>query len=1533
MTINPLGPAVTRYITDNGRQYDSVVYQYHRPPLDSEMNLVSLIQNEARSNGVKSELPSGWYMDELNPYCDYITDVTNSNQFFFGKKNSVSWAVVNGWHIPVAGTLTGEPPINSNNTDMWNRITLDPPPNGIQQNRPDFVFLEVWKARIDTDPPGATYPSANKPVRGFVYKYGNVESGMSHLTDDLVDPGIKKETTKRTQTQYRIRVVKGVGLSSNQEGFDPTTVFAQGGLPTPSSISFSMAGESDPGLWIAGTGDPSTFNTVDGYVYAIPICVVFRRNSALFTQANNLSGAFNRNDKSTLRSGSTKFSSYEKSLQSQMLSTDNSITFTSISGSVFDKTNNMNGFYIKIDHEIMKVSSIQQNSTTSYTVYVDRAQLNTVARLHESGAKVYMYTDRPDGLFADQVAASDILDMRHSVNVKFDYDSILKANLVGILRGSLRGTWKRFGDTSAGCTLLFGDRIVHSSVSSTSTTKLDQPDGNRRMFSDAVTTQRFIVPVTVPTNNASVSDRLDTAVSPYEISVKLNYMARPAGNRTMPSGSGTYESWFNGDKIIIEKSSFLSTVSGDNDQVRFVNITEDQDAVIANFSGMTTDPNGGVEGQTSCSATNTDLQVTGNRILKNGNGINVTYDVAGNIVIEFDDGGAVGDQFNGFSDAISGKSVVDNTYARSMKLYIQFSVVYGGGRGLSHRPDFIHRVQYVGSQQNQTNTMLRSGMDGATSPMIPTYLNESPLIQTGNQRNLSRTSEVMVDHGSKSVYIAPYRIVNIPNQVIRSGDKNNWYISNSSYSYGGLMPTKAYNSTATAHQYTDPMNLFKDSNSNSRFIEIPLEYLPKPGLHHVPIVPVSNSVFSSGINFMFVAKEGAVSDNSSYNKSVVSYPVGSPGYYIITPKSGEVYGSMPGASNQAVFGLKYTNNDINGSDGLPFRGIKFPPFIAPARITGVYLRTSPTQFAPTQSPFDTNRSYVNSPGSSVNLLKDSFDGPTFLLDVDSNGDLYFILNQEVIDYSKIQGQTFDNSDFHVECVIFGFDRGFLQTNGRVVITESTTTAVNDFITSSDGIGIITPAPLSGIAGYNDVTIWYSRVPYQGDAFGTQNSFNDDPQRVGPLKQSEFSSIKLNKLKPVNDLELKNKAGFEVLSAVSFITSLGSGRLSGSNPVPLLTQNEAPNNPPDVAGTLVDISRKFSLNRVGYEDWTSTKWPLDNNQALRPALKLNALSEVFDRDVHPELSGCISRLPLGILFRDKDFLGKELYQMRSRNDTASIGIGTMSMTEYESSSSNGSSAGSQWEGIEFVVGNTSNLFGVGSESIIKVDGASQAYQFNDDRNFKTTRGCAAYSATKPWPGGVISSRFKKAKHDKEIGSTIIATAYLVKSGVEKVGSTVIHGGGELQLIIITQAVPSYFRDTELSHSANGTGEGYTSVDRFRIMGRPLEKRRDSVDLSIKPVGKPLYQNKFFDNINLFGTGDVPNMPIENSLLSISNDGQTSFTLNSMPLDPNSVQLYLNGVKLTTGQDFTISGFGNMTLSYTSPIQLLTTDKLEVWYVKF
>lgn len=152
---------------------------------------------------------------------------------------------------------------------------------------------------------GEDRPSKPAADQTMLYRHGNVQSPAAvWLTDEIIDPTLQAESTQRVQIQYRIRTTgasEAVNYKIHPDGFSTASggvpaIYAQGGGPTPvvdypfvpadqttvwansSAVTFGIF---DGGLWVAGDGTSTAtedLGTVDGYVYAIPICFVHRHN-------------------------------------------------------------------------------------------------------------------------------------------------------------------------------------------------------------------------------------------------------------------------------------------------------------------------------------------------------------------------------------------------------------------------------------------------------------------------------------------------------------------------------------------------------------------------------------------------------------------------------------------------------------------------------------------------------------------------------------------------------------------------------------------------------------------------------------------------------------------------------------------------------------------------------------------------------------------------------------------------------------------------------------------------------------------------------------------------------------------------------------------------------------------------------------------------------------------------------------------------------------------------------------------------------
>lgn len=456
--------------------WDSVVHQFGRPLLDSELNLSQDILKQ------KIDLPSGVLANQTqrnegsflfhDPFTGNSPNKIVNADF---RANTLTFqkfsAVVNGMLVEVKGT-------NSTDSNL-NHVELSTPEE--QGKLVDFVFLEVWrkevtpsmgaKARLRISSPlandtisfdnnvdtvtltagidfqisnsspetarnlsdainnydgqglgltigtvtvtsetrGTQYlflslsggadgnaPSFNitpnstgitvvgvasggsdgegKPNANSIYYAGNLDCHSDlFLDDDIQDPNLNVSSSRRVQVQYRLRVHQIFNYDISQEifGFTHFSLLAQGPQSNPvNNFTFSRHSE-DNGLWYSGTGseaDAESLGTVDGYIYAIPIAFVYRRNKP----ANDTDGfqPLDRYNTGTLH-----------------------------------------------DHD---------GNTLVGNIYVDNVPATD--------------SDRPDGLFADQIASEDVLDLRRRVFTSLDLTSELTYQYQSLLDG-LNKTW------------------------------------------------------------------------------------------------------------------------------------------------------------------------------------------------------------------------------------------------------------------------------------------------------------------------------------------------------------------------------------------------------------------------------------------------------------------------------------------------------------------------------------------------------------------------------------------------------------------------------------------------------------------------------------------------------------------------------------------------------------------------------------------------------------------------------------------------------------------------------------------------------------------------------------------------------------------------------------------------------------------------------------------------------------------------------------------------------------------------------------
>ena len=1427
--MNNLGPGVSRVLNPDGTEFVEVIWQQGRPPLDAEFNLMQELASGLNRRLVLRGTPSGWLGNETNLTDDFVTNANWSNWFQFGRQKTgeqkaVMWAVVNGWMVPVTGTRTGTPPGTPDDTNTWNKITLDPPPLNSGDTRIDFVFLEVWLARVPPNP-----STLNKPSASAIYRYGNVEGGSSFLPDDLQDPSIGEETTQRVQVQHRIRVVKGpVGLATYPDGFDPLVVLGQGGVTAPTTYPFANMRKvlGDTGLWRAGDGSgtaQTALGTVDGYTYAIPMCVVFRRNGVawLGDPSPNLNGAFNRNIRAIDRTGVQTYTT-TPTLGGDLGGDPLNLTVTLASGTGIPlPLAPATAVVIQIGDELMTYSAISGTTMTLVT----RGLYGTRVEAHVAGEVVRILSGRPDGLFADQIAKTDILDLRHAVNPNgFNYDTLLRSNLDKLLKGRLRANWKRTGAGPQGPFCIYQDKIVSSATPpQLGVTRLDGPDNIRTVFSDA-----------------AVPQKIDLILNHLAGTGPVNVGASWTLGLTVTSANkAVTDEWTAGDTLTVGIAQFKSGLAGgDADQVRFLN---------DNLAGVVTIR---VDGQPDPMPASAYMVTPSIPSATDPPTMDLTITLTSAL-------------FTGLK----------------AHLYLTVCVQYGPGRGLGRRPDAFHQAAFLNPSVNMLVRPTR-----LPEQYLPMHTGWLPLWSrfrnTTYRSALPVTSEAYVDPGSKSVALTPFRYFEWPLYIktmdgtstnpypffksganMRSGgtptvvrdtvtdftvggivagdllsilppaeqagryqvvsviDANHlmvdrmvpssasvfdWEISHCQ----GLMPMLKADGVTPKWTETDPLSLFSgqddgDATRKNIYTMLPRTQVPGWGEVHVPILTEDGATFFEGINFGLYSPKGAVAGLAKSTTNYVAYDSGVDTFSILSTWNNVAI--LPATYNTAWTGGGHSIagcRQFTDTRGLNRKGLELPPFYGIARLFAVYeaqdYYVNESGYAPL------TREVVA--GNATNLLRQDVSGPTFWIEIDDDGDSTFVLNADCLDLSRSPNPiaSFETGEYVIEASLFGFDRGSfdLTQDFRLVLSRSRTEAntggrpgnININITGPAGV---LPAPLTAT---DSVVLTYSRTPYQGDAWGSQTNYTDISQHVGPMTTGvayEVASMTLDE----NHLTRPNQKVLEVLATQHFLTTLGTGRISGDLPA----QSPA----------YVD----YDVRNVGFEDGA---FPPTSGVDPRPRIILGALENDNVNDIGTELHGCTERLPLGSLFRDKDFRGGSLLDQQKDAFVFTNARGQGSLVSLARTS--------QMEQTEALTGSASLAAGAPGDLIVHVDG--EQGNFFLLTNYRTYRGGSAFAASGPYPGGEVVSSADVFVPANSWSSLLSGTAMLVRNTDTTVGATEVSAGDELMLMIITTGARVTGQETSLvGIGTNGSFEGNSAADLYRIEGHPLVN--DNVRTDVDP----------------------------------------------------------------------------------------------------
>lgn len=1457
------GKGVGRHISSKDRQYTSVLFQKGKPPLAEEFNLFEDAMEKARQSIIQSNTSSGFITDVFDPMSDYAFDKNASNMFWLGSETKPLYAIVNGWVIPIAGTFSD---------DLKSAIKLPPPPTNPSSQDVNFVFLEVWKSRLKHD------STENKPNQDQIFRFGNVEYGGTNLANQILDPTLLVETTQRVQLQYRIRVIPNVTGDTYPHGFNPS-IRSQGPLSAPiasSNVSFqyqNMAEEmGDSGLWRAGIPNDmsvdgtkvftkSPLGTLDGYVYAIPICFVFRRNS-LAWEMDQHGSSLNRNPSMTSRLEARSFPKVEIL---NTISESDTVLEVNVSRSetTFPETNGL----IKINGEILRYTSWIDTEIQ----VAERAYRSGSPTLHSAGSEVEHVSDHPSGLFSDQIVADDILDLRHAVNLKgFSYDALLKHNFKKLIKGQLKTSWRQSEGGVKGLKHFQVDQFT-TGPTTPSFLERDAPDNFRKIFSDACALQP---------NNLMVIRASDSAVSSTAYTFNLT-------NATLYRNT---PDWEKGDNIRIPLEPLRQTFKDvDRRKVRFVHPLEyvhsSHEPVKVRFNGNTlveglsenlivlgSKPNNvnesfltglsssityvgdddititlGGGGQLDFSTASPDPSMTVAQYLAEHNafiviedslGDNPTFKGAYKIeglaqgtglkVTNPDDsspdfGGGAGISRNAswrirlrscsetdeeMIVVLQNKDSEPTLIASDETMFLVFDVLYHPNQGLARCPDQVKfaRIQPSGGTpylrpNTPANVVYSSESTVKDYSVVPleSYPLDRSEVRIRENQDLNQCiedtwAEAYVDTGSKTALFQPIR----RSLLSLSSDANPTGSTSLYVSGAGSNPTLGFQ--------------LQDGNPCYYF---PSEIIPPRGRIDLPFVHTTSGESPYGYNFLFSSLLGSNAANAPIVKNrvllVYDHENLNPNQYgSFIPLAS--LGSGAFAQESALVCRVYDKGGV--------RGLELPPHFGIARLFGAYDKDS----------FFTNGSQFTS-GSLYRTEVNNWDGFNLLKQNPFRSlviteDNTFVIPEDVLNTSVL-GTDLSRSPMVIETSLFMFN-DWGADNVQIHTIQGQPSGDQQF-----------QMLLNGACATTDAFYYVStRVPYQGNVNGTMAKSSLDSGSLGffdyDFKEEADQSVALGKANiPLDRREARfdNPAHLQILASLPFVTTLGTGRISGEYK----------------SGSYTDVG---SLSNEGFPYISGRR---------------TSVSNVIHEDVKPSrisagMNGITERLPLGLLASDHIMIGEPL---GGSHTTFKIGDSCLNGSHLSSHLTEGHALsnelgrvcisdgthGGNASGVAY--NHEANMYRTYRGGTLTEAQEGGAVHYSGERAYKEFPHLKSFEQeyqeillakmdgmpTPEFEARVEDLKDKYSHIFKIHGGIVFGVAFLVRTGHEVVTENdyVMNWGQELQMLVVTgmsvSNTSSSMKDsveTSVQLHPTGLGERFCAADRYRIEGRPLDKPSTAPD---------------------------------------------------------------------------------------------------------
>jgi len=420
-------------------------------------------------DGIKKYWFENFFLLNANGYTEETLDPSTGE---------ITEVLVDGINISLTGTLPNSEVITNNKLMALN---LPSAPNSTDElNREEIVFLEIWRESI-TDT-GYVFPFGNVQFTSdssdgintvqFNGEVGYCESfdGDSVMVTEVDETGTETTTEKPkgkgwvwnnipasqknaiaanykhnlfvdgdelVQIRYRVRVSKFSNqpatpltnttiLGYTADNDDSTAIKAQGklGALNTTDVNYTILAPFNEDNPHSLQGTYSTEYTTDlshhGFVYALPLAIVSRRNTGVFDTI------FNPNGSSRFRDGLRLVADYDATddiIGFALMDEENATLASSTTGSTWEEK-----------YDIMMTWLFDRDTIlTSY----DNAEGFVIGGDMNSGI-----SGRYDALFYDEVNEVDVKDLRIDVNKQLDLTYVLEQEFNKFILGEQRG-WEQ----------------------------------------------------------------------------------------------------------------------------------------------------------------------------------------------------------------------------------------------------------------------------------------------------------------------------------------------------------------------------------------------------------------------------------------------------------------------------------------------------------------------------------------------------------------------------------------------------------------------------------------------------------------------------------------------------------------------------------------------------------------------------------------------------------------------------------------------------------------------------------------------------------------------------------------------------------------------------------------------------------------------------------------------------------------------------------------------------------------------------------